>query len=165
MRFIKNLSTILLCCIVVSNAFAAPKPKDPKEIKVKERAELNFGVVTIPFASSSQIIVTPDGAIGAGTTAVILDSSFISAGEYEVKGDDEVTIQMQVPNGSTGIVGLTLKDFTARYGGALITLPAVGLAPPTSSGTTLLLGATLELTPDIISGEFLPAFDIVIEYE
>lgn len=136
-------------------------------LAVTEVEQMDFGKIGTP---SGDVVVhlTAAGGNGGSTTATMVDTSSMAAGEYKITGSSTNTISIQVTDAGS-VAGFEFTEFSGSYdsGGALdfITERTGQAAPGGGAGKTLVLGAKLAVADAVTNGTYAPDFDIDINYE
>ena len=134
--------------------------------QISNTRELNFGKIAQPASGSVSVVVNRNSSIGGGTSAIILDSSAVSAGRDKITGSGKKTVQISLLDCSSNSgLGLQIKDFKARYGGTNFTNSANGLSPPKRKGKNLTYGATLVVNSSTPGGTLTPCYSIEVNYD
>lgn len=127
--------------------------------------ELNFGKVAKPTSGNVWIVVRKNGSVGGGTTAIMLDTTAVSAGRERISGNKKRNIQISFDECSgNSALGLQLRRFTAYYGGVNFINAANGLSPA-GKGQNLTYGATLVINSSTPGGVLTPCYNIDINYD
>ncbi|MDA0781146.1 MAG: DUF4402 domain-containing protein [Rickettsiales bacterium] len=127
--------------------------------------ELNFGKVAKPTSGNVSIVVRRNGSVGGGTTAIMLDTTAVSAGRDRISGSRRNDIQISFDEcSSNSALGLQLRRFVANYSGVNFINSANGL-PPAWRGQNLTYGATLVINSSTPGGVLTPCYNIDINYD
>ncbi len=153
----------ILAFIVISVFAVAVNAATP--ITILTDKSLNFGTAVKPTSGNVIVVVKKNGNLGAGTTAIMLNTSNLSEAQNTISGDKHDTIQISFDNcNSNNSMGLRLKDFDAKYGGTDFMDSEGGLKAP-GNKTTLKYGATLVIRSVAQTGHLSPCYNINVDYD
>lgn len=164
--FIRILAILFLFSLVLLDysLSEAAKPTPPA-LEINNTDTLNFGTTVKPKFGSSNIVVGKNSNIISGTTAIMLNEKDVSAGKDRISGDKDNTIQIDLTQcASNRGLGLTIKDFDARYSGNTFLNSGNNLDAP-GNGKNLVYGATLVVQSSAPAGRLSPCYDITVNYE
>ena len=128
--------------------------------------DLNFGMIAKPNSGQVKVVVNTNGSLGGATSAIMLNTSSISAGSQNVRGSPRRSVGIQFSEcSSNAAMGLKIENFRASFRGNRFTNSAVGLGAPGFRGTTLRYGATLVVQPNANTGLLKPCYNIDVNYD
>lgn len=137
-----------------------------KSLDLVELEKMNFGTIEVPTQDIIVHIKT-DGKIGDKNTASYLDQSSISAGKYKIFGSNNSAINISARNGGR-VPNMSFKKIDAIYqnqSGELIDEGLSNLDAPTTQGSELTIGGSLEVKSGVVEGSYSPDFILEISYE
>lgn len=135
-------------------------------LALTEAASLNFGTIEQP-SSDVVVHVTTSNTVGSNNTATFVDQSGIRAGEITVTGSEISNVSIQAQDVGN-VPGLSFTSITGNYGGAGDVNLVTGTnnqTPPGAEGTSLALGAELQVASSVTEGNYSPQIAIEVNYD
>ncbi|MBL0319881.1 MAG: hypothetical protein IPP74_11425 [Alphaproteobacteria bacterium] len=137
------------------------------------QTEINFGAALLPTSGTTQIVVTPNGTLGGGTTATMISSqsgTVTNGSIYIYRTAATASTLMQISFTNNGNVpGLTLSNFTGVWRGVSFTNTGTNLVIPSTNSTgaanQLVWGATLTIASTAVSGPRSPNYTLEALYQ
>jgi hypothetical protein len=127
-------------------------------------SDLAFGKIQKPTTGTQTAVMTSAGALSGTATSL---GGTTTGASYTIKGDATQTIGITVADDTTdGVAGVSLGSFTTSYNNATFTNGATGLAAPTTTGKSLVFGATLTIdSTTVTAGVKTPAYNVTVVYQ
>jgi hypothetical protein len=136
-------------------------------LNLSEEEKINFGVVEIPSGEFSIVHLTPSGTIGENNTANIIESSGISSGKVNIFGSNSSSINIQATPSSPG-ERISITKITGNYSSSSdfdLISGISDLAPPGDQGKSLMIGAEIRISNNVVEGNYILPFDLEVNYQ
>jgi len=150
---------LLLGFSLLSPTIASAHKGEKEHLKLSEEEALNFGTVAGSSDGSSTIILSPTGAVTTTGYGFVINDD-LKIGKYKVKGPDNATVLITLPNTvtlSNGYSQATLSNFTSSPSG-VGTLNDHGKL-------TIKVGATLTIPVGQAGGEYSGPMTIYVDFQ
>jgi len=127
-----------------------------------------FGKLVAGLGSTSSYAMATNGIITPSSSGAPLLSGTPVAGSVLVKGSANQLVTVKAQN-AVASGGVTITDVQCKYGAsAPANCFSTAINPtsaPTSAGTTLLIGPTINVPASQAEGAITPTVDIVVAYQ